>query len=714
LPRSPQPAPAERDGKPEAGPLPTVDPLRLVWSLTALAGAVILAYLHAFPQRPYPLNGIAPAAGLVLLSLASILTLARSPWVRATTLAPALMPCVLLLWALWRTMAARVPSEGTHLLGTLLEGALVFTIAIVVAVVGKQWTVISLHRAPDAAGSKRNGAVEPAGSGADAPRVFIDTLLAFFLLLALGVALWALYQYFIGYEQQLRAYYSELRARGRDIADLSPHEWAIYAALRAKRVGSRFGNPNVLAGFLSMAVPLAIGAAIVWKERSAKAAALAILAVICFVIILSGSRGGMLTLLFATAGSILLLGRPTHRAQQSLLAIAAGVWLVAVILGFAVASQKPIGSLEDNSAAQADQSNQQQYTFWQRLKVPDTIAQRAYYLQSGWAMIRRSPFLGHGLGAYSILYPGLKQPLARETRYPHNIVCHLWVELGLIGFLWWSAWVVAVLVIGFRALRRLESGVRKTAVQMLLVATIAYVFNNLFEMTWTFRETYLDWCLLLGLLVGLSAPEKPDAAARVDNVARSLRRTLGPISIAAVPVLLGFALSNMLLIRPMIASSCQMTATELRMDVNPARHRAEIFRLALKAIRYQPRDAQYHDWLAHYYVDLGRVQEAREEFREALRLNPESASVRANLARLERRQEQFDEARRLLNEAIEIYPLNADYHYALYELELEAGNLKAAAQHLRDAVDCELDARQKAKYERDMAALKSRLENNRP
>ncbi len=98
------------------------------------------------------------------------------------------------------------------------------------------------------------------------------------------------------------------------------------------------------------------------------------------------------------------------------------------------------------------------------------------------------------------------------------------------------------------------------------------------------------------------------------------------------------------------------------------------------------------------------MDEAREQFREALRLHPDSAKIRMDFAQLERMNKRYDEARRLLTEAAALYP-HARYHHLLAAVEREAGNLDAAREDYRAAMALSLDAREAAAIRADFADL---------
>ncbi|MCX8038633.1 MAG: tetratricopeptide repeat protein [Candidatus Sumerlaeia bacterium] len=698
-------------------PLP-VNPLQLLWVLSAATLATLLAYLHAWPQAPYPLNGVAPALGLIILAAAAVLMVARSPDMPARTLATVLFPSGLFLWALWRTSLARVPAEGTSQAGTLLEGLLVFSIALVLSAVGSRFRSFRFRAREESAPADLSKHMRAGGGPPDKilsvgkPPLFLNAAMTYFLALAAAVSLWAIYEYFVRYELQFVEFSLEIKRQGRSLSNLTPREWALLDALRSRRVGARFGNPNVLAGFLAMMAPLAVAAAVVWRDRLLRLAAAVSLGLIWFVVLLSGSRGGMLTLLGATLAGVAVLGRSELQKEFRILSLAGLMCVGAVLAAYYLPSPKPP---EQAAGLPAEAMPRARYSFFERLRTAPGIRQRVFYFQSAAAMIRTSPWLGQGLGSYAVLYPRHKHPQAGEARHPHNIVLHLLVETGLVGLILWMAWVAAVVAAGVRQMRA-ASGAARTMVAALLAALLAYLFNNLMEITWTFRETWLDWCLLAGIIAGyggsgsrhadVSQAGKPPAAASTLpalHFVALLRRRTGLI-LASIPLAIGVVFSNAYLLRPLLGEAAELAAGDLLREEPTPQINAEILRLSLKAIRYQPQNPWYRDWLACFYRDTGRFDEAREQFREALRLHPDSAKIRMDFARLEQINKRYDEARRLLTEAVALYP-HARYYHLLAAVEREAGNLDAAREHYRAAMAASLDAREAAAIRADFADL---------
>jgi tetratricopeptide (TPR) repeat protein len=315
-------------------------------------------------------------------------------------------------------------------------------------------------------------------------------------------------------------------------------------------------------------------------------------------------------------------------------------------------------------------------------------------------MIRQSPWVGSGLGAYSVYYPKYKQPQARESRYPHNIVVHLWVELGLVGLGILIVWIGVVVKRGWNTMRGGGAPGVRIGQRLLLLAAGVYLFNNLFEITWALsRETYLDWCLLLGAVAGLGAHDTAASSAPSSNEKPVMRLAKRPaLLVAGVPLLLGAVFVNGVILRPMIADSCLDTATNLLKYGDLRRDEPDIWRLARKMLRYQPDNPWYHHWVAQVANDLGQKDRAREEFAEAIRLHPLQATIHADFGRFEQQEGNYDRARSLIEQAVELYPRNARYRYMLAQLEKDAGNRDAARKHIDAALERLLDARKREEY----------------
>ena len=213
---------------------------------------------------------------------------------------------------------------------------------------------------------------------------------------------------------------------------LTGHAWLL--SWRDRPLGGRlagtFPNPDHFATWLAMVICLGLG----WllARRSSGAVGLGprlrsreereeavrqylpfiALVVMALALILTLSRGGVLSLLLTFVILLVLLGR-LHRIRWSLAVIST---LVVVALGYAVW----IG-LEP---------------FLARVRHTD-YASRWVLALTTFPMLRSFPVLGVGLGAYGDIYghyqPAVLQPGKIDVRMAHNDLLQLLVELGIVG-----------------------------------------------------------------------------------------------------------------------------------------------------------------------------------------------------------------------------------------------------------------------------------------
>jgi tetratricopeptide (TPR) repeat protein len=104
-----------------------------------------------------------------------------------------------------------------------------------------------------------------------------------------------------------------------------------------------------------------------------------------------------------------------------------------------------------------------------------------------------------------------------------------------------------------------------------------------------------------------------------------------------------------------------------------------------KLLRQDPENPLRHDAVAALYLDAGRLDQAIAEFRESLRLNPQSAPTRYNLGFALSSSGRRDEAIEAFQEALRIDPDYAQAHNNLGALLQIAGQPDAALEHYRRA-----------------------------
>lgn len=204
------------------------------------------------------------------------------------------------------------------------------------------------------------------------------------------------------------------------------------------RFSGSLGDPNELAAGLVPAMALTAGLAVIGR-RSWRWPAIAVIAILAAGLGASGSRGGLVAALAITLGAFALA-----RGKRIQWAVIVGVGLA--IAGLWIASTSSdnldrIRQIDDNGTGRAD--------LW-------TIA---------WRMGSDNPAVGVGTNNFRnqsgdyLLVPGKLDAVdlvVERPLYAHNIYLQQFAETGIIGIVFLLAFLTAVLLATFSAVRTFE------------------------------------------------------------------------------------------------------------------------------------------------------------------------------------------------------------------------------------------------------------------
>ena len=216
------------------------------------------------------------------------------------------------------------------------------------------------------------------------------------------------------------------------------------------RAYSTYGQPNSYGAYLVGVAPLALALA------ARKRTYVLPFAVIVLGIVLTGSRGAWVACLASLACLYALRFRWSPRSMAiGLIGVAfvmtAPAWLPDAYLG--------------------------------RLSLVNwSTQQRLLLALMTWQGILRNPLLGYGSGSFPALVPDIALPgYQDDVEHPHNLILHVWLELGLVATLVLVALLAAYFWTTIRAYRRnrniLLAGVIAAAAGMLCAA----MFGTLIE-----------------------------------------------------------------------------------------------------------------------------------------------------------------------------------------------------------------------------------------
>jgi putative inorganic carbon (HCO3(-)) transporter len=292
-------------------------------------------------------------------------------------------------------------------------------------------------------------------------------LCGFLIVLAIG---WE--QHFGGLEQTRRYFFLYLYPKMKEV---SPE---YLKKLSSPRIFSTLFYPNALAGAILLLLPVSLH--FVWQAQqrfttSARGfliAAIGSAALGCLY--WSGSKGGWLLMLLLVLFWLLRL--PFNRKYKQ--GLIAGL-LVFGLLGF----------------------------FWKYSgffqKGATSVSARFDYWSASIKSTRAHPLLGTGPGTFSITYQKLKRPESEMARLAHNDYLQQASDSGLPGFLLYSAFIMAVLIVTYpgSSLRRPPSETGNG--QLAEVAAILSSEGSLWFAIWLGT---LGWALQSLMEFGLYLP----------------------------------------------------------------------------------------------------------------------------------------------------------------------------------------------------------------
>jgi hypothetical protein len=424
-----------------------------------------------------------------------------------------------------------------------------------------------------------------------------------FVILCALVSGYGLYQYFFGFEQlyQFVSYSSsaevfkipalELIAKGRVISTLS--------------------LPGTLWGFLVMAIPFH---AALWNGTKLTRGLVAAGFVLLLATgLLTRSFGFLLGLLLLAALAIIL--RTQGRARRRLMLAAGALAVLLIVVGGAFYLERQRG-----------------------IEAANPFVLRAKNWVSAWSVFASHPW-GTGLNTFGVVYPRYMMPGGNESQYAHNTPLQLLSELGFPVLV-----AGALLLIFWR--RRLPESVaigRADQSQYLLLGLAVWLLHNTIDIDVYFPSVGIAGVVLLGVYLW-----KPQT--QISTPSRPLLAVTGGLTLALVI----FAVLSM------VSTELQLRAKgEFEMDNFPA---AAATLASAKAL--MPINSSIHHDLGDVYLNKyqrrGRkpadLEQATESFRTALALSPLKAGSHTGFGLTLASANRVDEARAEVREALRLYP----------------------------------------------------------
>lgn len=385
----------------------------------------------------------------------------------------------------------------------------------------------------------------------------------------------------------------------------------------AHRTFSSFANPDFLAGYLLLVLPITLAAFVTARERMLRL--LLGIGLLCqsACLLLTGSRSGVAMLVVTLAvwlTSVAFTG--ALRRQGRAVAMGLGVFALGALLGLAPTLAR-FGTVNVKDR-QTGQVTQQRVT-----EAQGNSGQFRWWTWEGTVhMALANPLLGTGIGTYEVAYPRYAE--TAFTLHAHNGYLQWLAETGIPGGFFLLAALAAATAFATHTLRlqRIRSaadiaeetsdnalfGDKSVLLAGMLAGVLAALLHNLFDSDFYLVGTAVNFAAVIGLMVGLSRDLAP--------LGTQTPRPLGRELLACTLILAVFLLwrsSASLSVRTHIAAGLEASTPE---TIEKA---AEAYRAAAAA---DPMDGDPPLYTALLEQSRSRPDEVLTALRKAVRTAP--------------------------------------------------------------------------------------------
>ncbi len=453
---------------------------------------------------------------------------------------------------------------------------------------------------------------------------------AIVVLTSIPVILRAFYQKIWGLDA-LRGVLADMSASGQDVGDLIGY-------IASGRVFAGFLNPNMLAAFCAIAVPIVIALAVKQKELRAKVVFAMITLALLVVLILTGSLGGALAAAIGIIVFTLVSGKIGGRSIILFFAIA-------VTIVFAVFAIRGTDFL---------------------LGRDGSLTQRAGYMAAGIRMFLERPLAGWGSGSVPGALMGFIARDVRPVTDPHNFIIRSMVNWGILGILIMSGFFSSLF---YSIWKGLKSNGNRLLIAAFSGSSVAFLFHSLVDISFSVPETALFGWVVMGGALGCTSGFREETIRRTNRGTK--RMALGTALLAlCVPVLLHFQAEF---------SFYQGNQAFISGDYEES---SMSFNESSSLL---PLSGKYALMEGRSLVGLGKFSDAREKFLKAAELTPFSPYPPWELGKLEAGSGNNEKALSFLDSAMEKYPTSPRIRLERAQALMKLGRGEEAVLELVEA-----------------------------
>ncbi|MDH5662384.1 MAG: tetratricopeptide repeat protein [Elusimicrobiota bacterium] len=441
---------------------------------------------------------------------------------------------------------------------------------------------------------------------------------------------------------------------------------------------STFGNPNFLASFLMLILPVVAVLAIYEKSLVKKVFLGGLFVINFFGLLVTRTRSAWLGLFVAlvfVAFYLLYYQRPLILRNRKWLILLVGILFLMMLYPVRFDEQK---GKNVRAVTIAFEKVKSVVDFKQMAYV-----QRFLIWQSTYSMFKESPVLGHGWGNFEIIYPfhqgkflKIKEysPFRTHANNTHNEILEIASQTGIVGLGIYIWLFILFFKTGIGSYRKLNSEYDKIIALGLLGSILGMLIDNLLNVSLHFPIPALLFWVWMGLVVGICQGRK--VTERRIPVKKLVVYPLGI-------VLLGIVVFNIRYFQGEV---------HYFKGFKYAKNSATLARAAKEcdlSYKIYPLNVDNNYELGNAYARLGEKEKAIWAYVKAIEANPGYDEIYSNLGIMYGQTNKTPEAIATLNKSIEINPLSVPNRSYLAQVYIGKKEWEKAAGQYREILELE-------------------------
>jgi len=436
------------------------------------------------------------------------------------------------------------------------------------------------------------------------------------------ITMYGLYQHFWGLEQTRHYVYS----RPELLKSLPP---TFLDRISSDRIFATFASPNTFASFLLFLIPLSFFPAFSGQKVPTRVLCAGLLLLALYNLMLTGSYGGLLILVFLIQVMLLFLIAGDRRGFRAIVSLLVVFEILLFAAGYHAGNLPKMSSFSD----------------------------RIGYWNSAVRVFRTQPVLGVGPGNYRYYYTEFKSPSSMEAKHPHSILFASLAETGITGTFFLFAFLLSTASMLFRKSRisPFYAG--------LAFSFLAFLLHNLID--FNFIDPAV--CILFFISGGLVA------AIAEKGVSYSRGFLTKPVNCLIIIAVLFTSLDY----ARFTFSERALVNARMEWDISSKYYYIE------RAKKLYPDNFEIYGTegdifsdILTFRTDLGYEESAENSYRHAIMLNPQFAAAYRKLAFLYENSGRYGLAEEMYLDLLRIYPNKKQYNIEMAVFYMKRGNDK--------------------------------------